>query len=236
MMNSAIGGFTHSQQFVFLLGNLGKEEGEHMEHLMDFLNDKAQHLQLFLDQLLCTVSNLKPKGLTPELALCSSDRNFKHVMCKTIKDCLISAYGIQPSPSDIDPAYLAVLIREESGSVVGCALADFRPYPSNEFVTRMEAVSKARQRQQIGTELFRFVELSVQFLMQVDGYVRISMSGETQCTLKAYVDIDAPDWHVVMMQNLGFEEDEDPFEWRGDIGFSKSIADRVAGIRLCTQD
>ena len=234
MLHSAIDGFIHSQQFECLIAT--PQIDDQAERLMEFLNEKAQHLQHFLDQLHSTVSNLKQKGLTPELALCSSDSNFKHKICKDIKNCLISAYGIQPSPADIGPAYFAALIREESGSVVGCALADFRPYPTNEFVTRMEAVEKARQRQKIGKELFRFMELSIQFLMQVDWYVCINLSGETQCTLKAYVDTDAPDWHLIMMLNLGFDEDDDPYVWRGDIGFSKSIANKVAGIRLCKQD
>jgi GNAT superfamily N-acetyltransferase len=198
---------------------------------LECLLAKAEQLEHFLDQLLTTISTLKQKGLTPELQLCSSDRNFQHEICKTVTSCLISAYGIKPCAKDIGPAYLAVVVREEkSASVVACALADFRPYPSNEFVTRMEAVHKEWQRQQIGTALFHYIELSVQFLMQSDWYVRCSMSGETQCTLKAYVDNDAPEWHSEMMQKLGFEEEEDPYEWRGDIGFSKVVEHDHPGI------
>ena len=235
MLHFALDGFIHSEKFEGLLGTL--QNDDQMEHLTEFLNERAQHLQNFLDQLLSTVSNLRQKGLTPELMLCSSDPKFKHEMCKTIKNCVISAYGIQPSPTDIDPAYLAVLIREEkSGSVVGCTLADFRPFPNNAFATRMEAVEKTWQGQKIGKELFHFIQLSIQYLMQVDWYVCINLSGETQCTLKAYVDTDAPDWHLVMMLNLGFDEDCDQYEWRGDIEFSKSIENGVAGIRLCKQD
>ena len=235
MLHSALDGFIHSEQFGVLLGT--PQNDDHVERLTEFLSERAQHLQHFLDQLLSTVSNLRQKGLTPELMLCSSDHNFKHEMCKTVKDCLISAYGIQPSPTDIDPAYLAVLIREEkSGNVIGCALADFRPYPHNEFATRMEAVEKKRQGQKIGKELFHFIRLSIQYLMQVDWYVCINLSGETQCTLKAYVDTDAPDWQLIMMLKLGYEEDSDPYEWRGDIGFSKSVENGAAGIQLCKRD
>jgi hypothetical protein len=236
MLTAAIGGLIHSEQFGCLIGYADHNECKHMQCLMEFLLAKAEQLEHFLDQLLETVSTLKQKGLTPELQLCSSDSNFQHTICKTITGCLISAYGIQPCPKDIGPAYLAVVFREKSDSVVACALADFSPYPSNEFVTRMEAVDKKWQRQQIGTELFRFIELAVQFLMQSDWYVRISMSGETKCTVKAYVDNDAPDWHSDMMLKLGFDEDEDPYEWRGDIGFSKAVEYGAACACLCKKD
>ena len=234
MLTTAIGGLINSEQFGCLLGYAGRTECKHVQCLLECLLAKAEQLEHFLDQLLATVSTLKEKGLTPELQLCSSDHTFQHEICKTVTSCLISAYGIKPCAKDIGPAYLAVVVREEkSASVVACALADFRPYPSNEFVTRMEAVHKEWQRQQIGTALFHFIELAVQFLMQSDWYVHISMSGETQCTLKAYVDNDAPEWHSEMMQKLGFEEEEDPSYWSGDIGFSKVVEHGAACACPC---
>ena len=124
----------------------------------------------------------------------------------------------------------------KKNTVIACSLADFSPYPSNEFTTRMEAVNKKWQRQQIGMELFHFIELVVQFLMQSDWYVLLSMSGEAQCTLKAHVDNDAPDWHSDMMEKLGFDEEEDSYGWRGDIVFSKVVTHGAAGICLCKKD
>ena len=189
----------------------------------------AEQLALLADQLYSIKLSLAQKSLTAELRLSEGDPRFMHATCGDIEGCLLSAYGRKPSPRDIGVAYFAVLIRCTSGkkmAVVSTALADFRPFPDNEFATRMEAVSSDWQRRGVAKDLFAFIEASVRFLLVADGFVRINTADPTSSSsgvaIKSCVDCDAPEWHTEMMLKFGYEEDDESWQ-QDDIEFSKTI-------------
>ena len=192
---------------------------------LERLCETAAWLEKLALQLARTKQRLAQKGLSVELSVSGGDAKFKQTTCKAVKDCLVSAYGIKPSASDIGAAYFAVLIRDHESSVVSAALADFRPFPDNEFSTRMEAVDKKWQGQKVATELFLFIDSAVRFLTRADGFVRLNMMGcdPSSMVIKSYVDIDAPEWHSTMLEKFGFTEEDDS-GWRGDVEFYKVLA------------
>jgi hypothetical protein len=182
-------------------------------------------LETFTTQLEGIMQSSKEKELTFELRLRDGDKTFERTTCRDIQDCLFSAYGRKLAPKNIGPAYFAVLIRDSTSSaVIATALADFLPYPDIEFATRMEAVTKSRQRQNIAKSIFIFTEIVVRFLITADGFVQLNMAGldPSAMTIKSCVDADAPAWHIEMMGKMGFQDtscgwNEEEFE------FSKSI-------------
>lgn len=205
---------------------------EHTSRTLDKICRSAAWLETLAEQLREIKTNLAEKALTAELRLSEGDPRFPHTTCSDMEDCLVSAYGIRPSPKDIGAAYFAVLIRatdpKDHNNVISAALVDFRPFPDNEFATRMEAVDRGWQRRHVARELFKFIESSARFLMMADGFVRINMAdldsaSATKMAIKSYVDDDAPEWHTEMMHGFGFKEAEDDDCWREDIEFFKTI-------------
>lgn len=186
---------------------------------LDAIHKNVTWLEALANQLSEIKASLTEKALTVELRLGEGDPAFTKATRDDVENCLVSAYGIKPSPADIGPAYFAVLIRSDA-RVIACALTDFRPFPDNEFVTRMESVAKPWQRQKVATELFRFIESSTRFLMKADGFVLLNAS-DTGLAIKSCVDNDAPEWHTEMMLKFGFEQEEDG--WGGDVAFFKNV-------------
>jgi hypothetical protein len=235
MLDSAISMFIHSEkvdQLTRLLNNNEWIQGHQASEIIKSVYDKVLWLEQFSEMLAKTVLELSKKGLNAELKLSESDHNFTSTICNDISDCLISAYGIKPSVSDIGAVYFAVLFKEvETHTVIATALVDFRPYPDNEFVTRMEAVEKKWQRQSVGTKLFHFIESSIQFVVLLDGFVRLNLSGEDNFVIRAYVDSDAPLWQAEMMEKLGFKEEEASY---GDTEFFKIIP--IEGVGSACSD
>ena len=195
-------------------------QGSQATEIINTVYGQVLWLERFAEQLEQTVLVLSKKGLSPELKLCEGDINFPSIICNAISNSLFSAYGIKPSVHDVGPAYFAVLIKEKHNNAIASALVDFRPYPDNEFVSRMEAVEKPWQNQKVGTELFHFIESSVHFMMLLDDFVGLNLRGEEHCIIKAYVDSDAPCWQDEMMTKLGFSEEEDSDD---DIEYYKII-------------
>ena len=195
--------------------------------LIDLVLCKALHIEALVEKLVSTAKSLMQKGLTPELKLSGDDRKFRSNICKDIRKCLFSAYNAKITPEHVGPAYFAVLIKDtKDNHVVATALADFLPYPDNEFAMKMEAVEKEWQRQKVGTAMFHFSECAVRYLLLTDGFVAMNMAGDQQCSISACVDDDAPEWHSTMMEKLGFEEDR---EWgEDDVKFCKIISDKPA--------
>jgi hypothetical protein len=186
---------------------------------------KAKALDLFATKLVQITAALAEKRLSPELVLSPSDDEasaFRRHLASTIKGCVCPAYKAKRiTEQDIGPAYFAVLIRSSSDrSVIASTLSNFRNYPDNMFVTRMEAVHPTWQRKGVGTSLFRFTEVAVEFLVNADPFVRLNLGGATSTEIEAYVDHDAPEWHREMMEKMEFEHSGR----RGDdIVFSKTI-------------
>jgi len=196
--------------------------------LFDHVLSKALQIEAFVEKLVSTAKSLMQKGLTPELKLSEDDSRFKFNICKDIGKCLHSAYKAKITPEHVGPAYFAVLIKDtkKDNHVVSTALADFLPYPDNEFAMKMEAVEKKWQRKQVGTAMFHFSECAVRYLLLTDGFVCMNMAGDQQCSISACVDRDAPEWHSTMMEKLGFEADNGWYE--DDIKFCKIIEDTIS--------
>jgi hypothetical protein len=190
--------------------------------LIDTILSKALQIEAFVEKLVSTAKSLMQKGLTPELKLSEDDSRFKFNICKDIGKCLHSAYKAKITPEHVGPAYFAVLIKDtKDNHVVSTALADFLPYPDNEFAMKMEAVEKKWQHKQVGTAMFHFSECAVRYLLLTDGFVCMNMAGDQQCSISACVDRDAPEWHSTMMEKLGFEADNGWFE--DDIKFIHTL-------------
>jgi hypothetical protein len=224
ILNLSIGILLGSEDIGFIESNDWITQHAECAKRLDRLCETAAWLEKLTAQLVQTKQSLAQKGLRVEVSLSGASAKFKQVTCRAVKDCLVSAYGIKPSTCDIGAAYFAVLIRDRESNVVSTALADFRPFPDNEFSTRMEAVDKKWQRQRIATELFIFIDSVVRFLTRADGFVRLNMMGcdPSSMVVKSYVDIDAPEWHSTMLEKFGFTEDEGA-GWRGDVEFSKVL-------------
>jgi hypothetical protein len=225
MISAAIAIFTGSEEVQMLesfLDNLSLLQLEDTEKIIQTVCNKAESLDMFTSKLAQIADSLSQKGLFAELCLSEGDPKFKKHMVNEIKHCVKSAYGRKPTDNDIGPAYFAALIRKDDKATIASSLCDFRPYPYNELVTRIEAVDKKWQRQQVGTSLFKFTESIAEFLMMADGFVRVNLAGieSKVITLKSHVDHDAPEWHSNMMEGLGFEEDG---KCDGDVVFFKEI-------------
>ena len=223
MISAAIAIFTESDEVLMLeslLDNISLLEDA--EKIILAVCNKAESLDTFTAKLAQVTASLSQKGLFPELCLSEGDPKFKKHMANEIKHCVSSAYGRKPTDRDIGPAYFAALIRKDSKTTIASSLCDFRPFPYNELVTRIEAVDKKWQRQQVGASLFKFTESIAEFLMMADGFVRVNLAGieSKVITLKSHVDHDAPEWHSKMMEGLGFEEDG---KCDRDVVFSKEI-------------
>lgn len=223
MVNLAIGVFMESNEVVLIMSMPEDSFFEQQESIgfIETLFRRASELELFITQLEQVTTSLAGKHITPELRLSDMDLNFQKNITSQIKSCLFSAYGIQLKSKDVGPAYFAALFHTNESKVVAAALADFRPYPDNEFATRMEGVKKKWQRQSIGRELFRFIECIVRFLVMVDSFIGLNIAGINEVTLKSYVDHDAPDWQHKMMLGMGYTQDDD--SWGEDVEFSKFI-------------
>jgi hypothetical protein len=222
MLGSALIAFTNSTT-VNQLTRVSDDDwiqGSQATDVIDAVYNQVLLLERFAELLQKMMEVLSNKGLHPELKICDGDQKFQSVICKAISNSLISAYGVTPSLHDVGPAYFAVLIKEKHNNVIASALVDFRPYPDNEFVSRMEAVEKPWQNQKVGTELFHFIESSVRFMVLLDDFVQLNLRGEEYCTIKAYVDSDAPCWQDEMMVKLGFSEEDDSED---DIEYYKVI-------------
>jgi hypothetical protein len=218
--------FTSSEEYSQLESGLSISwlQLEQTTETLDTLIQNAAWLENIVTLL--STSDLSNKSLCAELRLGNGDKSFKQTTCDDIQDCLVSAYGIKPSASDIGPAYFAVLVKEKlTSNVISTMLVDFRPFPYNEFHTRMEAVEKKWQRQKVGTELFKMAECAACFLVKFDPFVAFNLSGEdpAKTTISSCVDVDAPEWQRDMMVKLGFEEQESVYEWQGEIEFFKTL-------------
>jgi hypothetical protein len=230
MLNHSIGVFMGSRE----LSRLPESERpddvvawlqcEQTAETLEEIGKNANWLDTLAEQLAQVKQSLETTALSAELRLSEGDPGFKQSTCKDMQDCLISAYGIKPSTSDIGPAYFAVFIRNSANSeVISAAIADFRPYPANEFTTRMECVATEWQRKKVAGKLFGFIESSIRFLSKADGFVCMNTAGlapHEGLTIRSFVDGDAQGWHKEMMMKFGFEEEgqeeEDDDEWRGD--------------------
>lgn len=223
MVNLAIGAFMESKEVVQIISMPEDSFFDQQESInfIETLYKKASELESFITQIEQVTSTLAEKHLTPQLRLSGTDLNFQKNITSQIKSCLFSAYGILLKSQHVGPAYFAAMIHTNESKVVAAALADFRPYPDNEFVTRMEGVKKKWQRQSIGRELFRFIECIVRFLIMVDGFVGLNIAGVNEVTIKSCVDHDAPEWQYKMMLGMGYTQDDD--SWGEDVEFSKFI-------------
>ena len=228
MLNLCISIFMDSDEVSLLLSQSLDDDitgwlcNPQTELLLETACKKSAGLATLAEHLAQTKEILAQNELTVELRLSEGDPKFKQATCIEVQNCLISAYGIKPAASDIGTAYFAVLIRDSNSKVIATLLADFRPFPDNEIVTRMEAVDRMWQQKKIGRELFRFVESTVRFLMVADGFVCLNTAGIMGLCLKSYVDGDAPDWQKEMMLKFGFEEEKED-GWSGETEFFKLV-------------
>jgi hypothetical protein len=193
--------------------------------LLEAVCAKAESLDAFTTKLAQLAADLAGKNLTPEF-LFDDDTGahaFKRKVAVSIQDCVMSAYGRRLRKRDVGCAYFAVLVRsnEEEAKVIASSLSDFRPFPNNDFTTRIEAVDKKWHRNAVGTSLFKLTEVAVQFLMLADPFVRCNMGKDPSgTTIRSRVDLDAPKWQREFMLKMGFEEGDAGTE---DVEFCKTV-------------
>lgn len=233
MLSTMIVMFTESPEVVTLLSVLDNItccwlQNTQATDAIETAMEKLAWLDTFTSQMEGITQSFLQRELTVELRLREGNGGggFEHTTCRDIQECLFSAYGRKLYAKDVGPAYFAVLIRDaKTSKVIATALADFRPFPDIEFATRMEAVSKPWQGKKVSKGLFTFIEAAVRFLVTIDVFVRMNMSGlePSAMTIKSCVDADAPEWHCEMMRKMGFQDTSSSCDWADELEFSKSV-------------